>query len=62
MAPIFEGLFPRLRVAEIDGAREALFDAVEAIGRQDLARSDHAHGFALLRADQALPALAACGR
>src|ERR1051325_6236833 len=59
MAPDAEGLFGRLREAEVDGAREELLRAVDATRREKLLRPNDAEHLSLLRAQEVLPAVAA---
>src|ERR1051326_3449228 len=58
-APLLERLLDAERVAEVDGAREVLLGAVEAVQRGELACAQHAERFEDLRTDLVLPAVAA---
>ena len=58
-APLLERLVDAERVAEIDGAREVLLRAVEAMQRRELLRPQHAERLENLGADLVLPAVAA---
>src|SRR5262249_24796502 len=57
--PDGQRLFGVFRIAEVDGAREVLFAAVDAPRGEQLLRADHAEELALLVADEVLPTVAA---
>jgi hypothetical protein len=58
-APLADHFLRVERVAVVDGAREVLLGAVEAVRRQQLGRAQHAHVPEQLGADFVLPAVAA---
>ena len=57
--PLGQRLLRGFGEAEVDGSGEILFRAVDAACREQFLRTDHAHPFALLTADQVLAAFAA---
>jgi hypothetical protein len=61
-SPFLERLFEAERETEIDGAREVLFGAVEAVHGGKLLGAQHAERFEDLRPDLVLPAVSACRR
>ena len=62
LAPLLERLVDAERVAEIHGAREVLFRAVEPMERRKFLRAQHAERFENFGADLVLPAVSPCGR
>src|SRR5207253_10078745 len=59
VSPYLERFFRRLRVAEVESAREVLFAAVDASRCEQLLRANHTEQFALLVSEQVLSAVAA---
>ena len=58
-APLVDHFLRIERVAVVDGAREILLGAVDAVRRQQFGGAQHAHVAEQLRADFVLPAVAA---
>ena len=59
LPPLLERLFDAEREAEVDGSREVLLGAVEAVERVELLRPQHAERLEQLGSDFILPAVAA---